>query len=236
MSIRQPRRATAAPRRRPRVAGQAVGQAVGVRTADEPQPTQPTQPAQPSSTGDDAVPAEPAAGRARRRLQVPRRSWRWLAPLLAASLAGAAFGTVTTLERAERDAQVADQAAAQDAAAAAAAGAAEEILSYAHDTVAEDLEAAQERMTPAFAKDFAEVVPTVTSLAEQRQLVVTATVRDVAVVECGEECSTSTVRVLLFVDQERTGEGKPLDPIEVRTVLTMTRSGDGWLVSDSVSL
>lgn len=227
MSIRQPRRATDAPRRRPRVAGRAVG----VRSTDEPQP------AQPSVTEDAAVSPEPAAGRARRRgLQVPRRSWRWLAPLLAASLAGAAFGTVTTLQRAERDARAADQVAAQDAAAAAAAGAAEEILSYAHATVAADLEAAQKRMTPGFAKDFAEVVPTVISLAEQRQLVVTATVRNVAVVECGEECSTSRVRVLLFVDQERTGEGKPLDPIEVRTVLTMTRSGKGWLVSDSVSL
>ncbi|TQK68788.1 hypothetical protein [Nocardioides sp. SLBN-35] len=223
MSIRQPRRSSAAPRRRPRVAGQPAGQAVGVRTAE---------------TAPEAEPVlvAPAARSERRGPRVPRRSWRWLAPLLAASVAGAAFGTVATLERADRDARAADQAAAQETAASAAATAAEDILSYAHATVAADLEAAQGRMTPGFAKEFAEVVPTVVSLAEQRQLVVTATVRDVAVVECGEECSTSTVRVLLFVDQERTGEGKNLDPIEIRTVLTMTRVKGTWLVSDSVSL
>jgi hypothetical protein len=234
VSIRQPRRSTTAPRRRPRVAGQPASPRVTPEPAGQ-------EPAGPESAGGRATAARSGngpegAGEGRPRRRVPRRSWRWLAPLVAASLGAAAFGTVATVERAGRDGEAADLAAAQEAAASAAATAAEDILSYAHTTVADDLAAAQERMTPAFAEDFAEVVPTVTSLAEQRQLVVTATVRNVAVVECGEECSTSTVRVLLFVDQERTGEGKALDPIEVRTVLTMTRTDGAWLVSDSVSL
>ncbi|MBM0125868.1 hypothetical protein [Pimelobacter simplex] len=226
MSIRQPRRSAAAPRRRPRVAGQGAA----VRPGDLPPEERP------AAAEDETAPVERAEDTGRGRARVPRRSWRWLAPLLVASVAGAAFGAVATMQRADRDARATAQVAAQDAAASAAASAAEDVLSYAHDTVADDLAAAQERMTPAFAEEFAEVVPTVTSLAEQRQLVVTATVRNVAVVDCGEECSSSTVRVLLFVDQERTGDGRTLDPIEIRTVLTMTRSKGEWLVSDSVSL
>lgn len=146
------------------------------------------------------------------------------------------FGAVTTVQRAQHDDGAAAQQRADDAAASAASTAAQHILGYSYTSVAADLATAQKQMTPAFAKKFAKVVPTVESLAAQRKLVVKASVRNTAVLECGEDCSTSKVRVLLYVDQERTGDGTALDAIAVRTVFTMTKTDGHWLVSGSVSL
>jgi hypothetical protein len=183
---------------------------------------------------DRAAPAAPR--RAAELLHPPRRTQRWLWPLAVLTVAGVAFGAVASIERAHRDSVAADQQRAEDAAASAASTAAERILGYSYTSVAADLAAAQKQMTPAFAKKFAKVEPTVESLAKQRKLVVKASVRNAAVLECGDDCSADEARVLLYVDQARTGDGKALDAIAVRTVFTMTKTGGRWLVSDSVSL
>jgi Mce-associated membrane protein len=169
-------------------------------------------------------------------LHPPKRTQRWLWPLAGLTVLSVAFGAVAAVHRADTVHGVTSQASADDAASSAAATAAQGILGYSYTSVAADLAAAQRLMTPTFAKSFGSVMPTVESLAQQRKLVVKATVRNAAVLECGEDCSTDTVKVLLFVDQTRTSDGKALDPIAIRTVFTMTEQGGRWLVDDSVSV
>jgi Mce-associated membrane protein len=242
VSLKQPRgtgTAGSSPRRRPRVAGEARRPAEQTASAAQvPSGSAPSTAAAPRRA--DAIGAtvtsEAPTTRRSTLLHPPRRTRRWLWPATGLAVAALAFGVVANVERARHDRSASVQADAAEAAASAAASAAQTILSYSYTSVSDDLAAAQKAMTPAFAKKFADVIPTVESLAAQRQLVVTASVRNTAVLDCGEDCSPHRARVLLFVDQARTGAGKALDPIVVRTVLTMTERDGHWLVSDSVSL
>lgn len=62
--------------------------------------------------------------------------------------------------------------------------------------------------------------------AVKTKAVVTATVRATAVVDADED----TVRVLVFVDQQPTTNGKQQPVLANRVVATMVRSGDTWLL------
>ncbi|GAA3540055.1 hypothetical protein AFL01nite_29460 [Aeromicrobium flavum] len=150
--------------------------------------------------------------------------------VLAACAVVFALVSLLVVQRAEAAAQ--DQADAQDAAVAAASKALPEMLGYEHASIADDLEAATEVMTKKFAKKYSELAPQLIATADQRQIDVVATVRTIAALECGQECSTSQVRVLAFVDQNRTIAAKPGSPAALSVVLEMKKVDGDWLVND----
>lgn len=141
-----------------------------------------------------------------------------------------ALVSVLVVQRAEASAQ--DQQDARDDAAAAATDAIPRMLGYRHATIADDLDDATEVMTEGFAEKYAELTPQLVATARQREIDVTATVRAIAALECGQECSTSTVRLLAFVDQHRTIAGKPGSPAALSVVLELRRVDGDWLVAD----
>lgn len=152
--------------------------------------------------------------------------------LVAAAVISLLFALVAfvMVQRAESDA--AEQFDAQDAATAAATESLPQILGYGHETIAADLESATDLMTTSFAEKYSELAPQLVTTAEQRKIDVTVSVRDIAALECGQECSTSRVRLLAFVDQHRTIEGKPGSPAALSVVLVMKKVDGDWLVDD----
>ncbi|MBC9227681.1 hypothetical protein GL325_15240 [Aeromicrobium sp. 636] len=162
------------------------------------------------------------------RLRRPRAG----TALLALAVCAVVFALVSLLvvQRAEASAQ--DQVDAQDAAVAAASKALPEMLGYKHATVEQDLDDATKVMTEKFAKKYSELAPQLVATAGQRQIDVVATVRTIAPLECGQECSTSKVRVLAFVDQNRTIAGKPGSPAALAVVVEMNQVDGDWLVAD----
>lgn len=152
--------------------------------------------------------------------------------LLALALASVVFAlVVVTIVRGEESSAV-ERFDAQDAATAAASDALPRMLGYGHETIAKDLDEATEVMTEEFAKKYTELAPQLTTTAEQRKIDVTATVRTIAALECGQECSTKDVRLLAFVDQTRTIDGKPASPAALSIVVEMTKVDGDWLIDD----
>lgn len=134
--------------------------------------------------------------------------------------------------------QVGEVTGQADAAADATNAAAESLpamLGYRHASMAADLDAATDLMTKRFAAKYSELAPQLTSVAEQRQIDVVAQVRKIAPLECGQECSSTSVRVLAFVDQNRTIAGEPGSPAALAVVVTMKKVSGDWLIDDVVS-
>lgn len=152
--------------------------------------------------------------------------------LVALAVVAVVFALVSVLvvQRAEASAQ--DQQDARDDAAAAATDAIPRMLGYRHATIADDLDEATEVMTESFADQYSELTPQLVTTAQQRQIDVTATVRTIAALECGQECSTTKVRLLAFVDQNRTIAGKPGSPAALSVVISMKKVDGDWLVDD----
>ncbi|SKB07765.1 hypothetical protein [Aeromicrobium choanae] len=141
-----------------------------------------------------------------------------------------ALGSLLAVQRAEASAQ--DEVDARDEATAAASAALPRMLGYRHATIAEDLDEATEVMTPKFAKKYTELAPQLVTTAQQRKIDVTATVREIAALECGQECSTSRVRLLAFVDQSRTIAGEAGSPAALSVVVQMREVDGDWMVDD----
>ncbi len=152
--------------------------------------------------------------------------------LIAAAVIASLFAlvAVVTVYRAQNSAS--EQFEAQDAATAVGSEAIPQMLGYRHETIAADLESATEVMTDGFAKKYTELAPQLVTTAEQRKIDVVATVRSVAALECGQECSTERVRLLAFVDQHRTIDGKAGSPAAMSVVLVMKKVDGDWLVDD----
>lgn len=155
---------------------------------------------------------------------------RTLLTLVAAVAVAFALAAAWTVQRAESRAD--DRAVAAREATGAAARALPVMLGYEYSTIEKDLDAATAVMTPSFAKKYTELAPQLIEAAEQRRINVDAQVRAIAPMDCGDECSTSTVRVLAFVDQHRTIDGKPGSPAALSVVLTMRKSDGDWLIAD----
>lgn len=151
---------------------------------------------------------------------------------VAAAVVAVVFALVSLLvvQRAEASSQ--DQVDARDDATAAASAALPRMLGYRHATIAADLDEATEVMTSSFAKKYTELTPQLVTTAQQRKIDVAATVRTIAALECGQECSTSTVRLLAFVDQSRTIAGEPGSPAALSVVVEMREVDGDWLVAD----
>ncbi len=154
------------------------------------------------------------------------------AVLIAVAVVSVLFATVAQLMvlRAESSAQ--SQLDAQDEATGSASESLPEILGYKYATIEDDLDAATDLMTKDFAKQYSELSPQLVSTAQQRKIDVTATVRNIAALECGQECSTSSVRVLAFVDQHRTIAGTAASPAALSIVVRMKKVEGQWLVAD----
>ncbi len=127
---------------------------------------------------------------------------------------------------------------ARDAAAAAARDAAAAVLTFDYRTLDEDSAEAATYLTDDYADKYrAGIESLVSDAAEQTQGSVTAEVRAVAVVPCGDGCSDTRVDVLVFVDQvSRTSASKQPQTALNRVVFSMEKQADRWLVDDVVPL
>jgi Mce-associated membrane protein len=152
--------------------------------------------------------------------------------LIAVAVLTVVFALASLLVVQRSQSSTSDRFDAPDAATGAAADAVPRMLGYGHATIADDLDDATEVMTKSFAKKYSELAPQLIATAEQRKIDVTATVRSIAALECGRECSTSRVRLLAFVDQHRTIAGKPGSPAALSVVISMHRVDGDWLVDD----
>lgn len=152
--------------------------------------------------------------------------------LVVLAIAAVVFALVALLVIQREEASAVEQFDAQDAATAAASDAIPRMLGYEHATIAADLDDATEVMTDRFAKKYSELAPQLVTTAEQRKIDVTATVRTIAALECGQECSTTSVRLLAFVDQHRTVATKPASPAALSVVVRMKQVDGDWLVDD----
>ena len=151
--------------------------------------------------------------------------------VLVASLA-VIFALVSffVINRAESAAS--DQAEASDAATGVAAESLPKILGYKYASIEKDLDSATDLMTTSFAKKYTELSPQLTATATGRKIDVEAVVREIAPLECGQECSETTVRVLAFVDQHRTIAGVVGSPAALSVVVKMSKVDGDWLVAD----
>lgn len=122
---------------------------------------------------------------------------------------------------------------AQDQAVSAAGTAAQTIFSFSSDKLEEHESASKALMTDAFAKDFAKVAPALTEVTKDRKIVVKAVAREAAPLACGDECSPTKVRVLVFLDQARlVGSSKEPTVFGNRIAVSMVKTDGGWLVSN----
>jgi Mce-associated membrane protein len=192
------------------------------------------------SRRDDAAPShapKPAGPPRRPPTRPPGPGWRpdrptlaWFVPLcvLAFVAAGIAVG-LGVLELTEDDGI---DAQAREDAVAPAGRAAEALLSFRYDTLDEELRSESGLMTDSYAEEFLRIFPDqAMELTTEEQATVESTVLAAAPLECGEECTSDSVDVLLFLNTESTVAGAAPDVSPNRAVVTVERSGDEWLVA-----
>lgn len=176
-----------------------------------------------------AAPVEPSGPRGR----PPLGRVLLLAMVVAALVFGAFFGYRGVAEW--RQTHGVD--GAHEQAAETAASAAETIFTYRYDQLDQYLEDSKDVMTPSFAKDFETISPALNDLAPQRKIQVEATTRDSAALPCGDDCTRSEAKVLLFVDQARLADGSQVPTVfGNRVELTMVERDGRWLVDDIQAL
>ncbi len=131
-----------------------------------------------------------------------------------------------------RDQEAVDSA--RDQAASAAQDAAGPVLSIDRTDIEGSSEAAKSFMTDGYADDYQESVDQlIGGAAEQTGRSITASVKAVAVVPCGDACSADRVDVLVFVDQVTRSPTEPRPSRTLnRAVFTMERVDGEWLVDD----
>ncbi|MGH3359864.1 MAG: hypothetical protein ACRDO7_13770 [Nocardioidaceae bacterium] len=177
-----------------------------------------------------------------------RETWWWLALLAVITVCALVFvavvGSRYLSERSDDEAF----AEGREEAASAAATSAEEILSYDYDAFDAERVDAEKRMTDDFRQEYeelysgeyCEVLPeenctetgTFQEVIKEREQQVTASVVDVAPLECGDECSDSETKVLLFIDQATTAAGEELPPVGTQAMFTMVEQDGEWLVDN----
>jgi Mce-associated membrane protein len=207
-------------RRRRRIAGE---RAAAKRPAERPA-------GRPTPKPGRGGPGRPPAPRIGTPWRPDRRTLAWFVPLcvVAVVAAGLAVGFGIRELRADDEQE---QVQAREDAVAPAGQAAEALLSFRYDTLDEELQSERDLMTDAYAEEFLNVFPDqALDLTTQEQATVESTVLAAAPLECGEECSTDTVDVLIFVNTESTVAGAAPEVSPNRAVMTMERDGNTWLV------
>jgi Mce-associated membrane protein len=129
-----------------------------------------------------------------------------------------------------RESTITTTESARTAAAAAAVAEVPQVLSYSYKTLTADVAAAKADTTGQFASDYAALASSyVDTQVPKGQIVTVAKVTGSSVVHA----TSSTVVVLLFVDQTTTGTSLTAPKLNTSTVeATMQHVGSRWLVSD----
>ncbi len=150
---------------------------------------------------------------------------RLLVPALALAVSLLLLASVLFVTR-EDPAQRARDASA---ASATARSTLEQILSYNHATMTEQIPAGQALLTGKFKDEFASTMTkTIVPLAQKDKTVVKARAYEVGVMSQTDDAVT----VQAFVNQARTSDAQKEPSIDQnRVIATMTRVGDRWLVS-----
>ncbi|MFC7487528.1 hypothetical protein ACOCJ7_16700 [Knoellia sp. CPCC 206453] len=152
-------------------------------------------------------------------------AWSLLFPALALVVCVAMLATVLVVTRNDPG----ERPRAASAATATARSALEQILSYNHSTMTQQLPASQALLTGAFKQEFGETMTkTIVPLAQKDKTVVKARVYEAGVMSQ----TADTVTVQAFVNQARTSDTQKEPSIDQnRVIATMTKSGNRWLVS-----
>lgn len=163
--------------------------------------------------GDDQGSVEPARGR------------HLLVPALALALSLALLATVILLTRHDPEQRSRDASAAR----ATARSTLEQVLSYNHETMTQQIPANQALLTGTFKDEFAATMTkTIVPLAQKDKTVVKARAYEIGVMSQTED----TVVVQAFVNQARTSDTQKEPSVDQnRVIATMQRVGNRWLVS-----
>ena len=108
-------------------------------------------------------------------------------------------------------------------------------LSYSYKTLANDMEVARARMTPAFRKQYDSTMAQVRANTTKNKIVLQATAASTAIIDATEH----KARVLVFVNQTTSaGTGKKQDQQLSRNslVVTLTRGDGDWAISKLTAL
>lgn len=177
----------------------------------------------------------------------PRETWWWLAILAVVTVAALVFVTVVGARYLQDRGDDTALAQSHEDATSAAATAAQQILSYDYQDLDADRAGAEKLMTEdfrkeydaLFTKDYCDAFPVqgqctvegkFPDVVKQHKQQVDASVVDVAPMECGDECDADKTRMLMFIDQSSTSDGKQQSPVGQRAVFTMVEHGGDWLV------
>lgn len=146
-------------------------------------------------------------------------------PAVAFAIALALLAAVLLVTREDPEARSRDASAA----AATARSTLEQILSYNHSTMTQQIPANQALLTGSFKQEFADTMTkTIVPMAEKDKTVVKARAYEVGVMSQTDD----TVTVQAFVNQARTSDAQKEPSIDQnRVIATMQRVGDRWLIS-----
>jgi Mce-associated membrane protein len=192
-------------------------------------PTTPAKAVATTKTARPKVPIQPAGKNA------SRFALRGLVPVALVAVAVLALGVALMIKGvSERGGDSGDALDTSRGQAVSAAGpAAETIFSFSSDKLPQHESAAKALMTTSFGKDFAKIAPALTEVTKDRTIVVKAVTREAAPMACGDECSTTKVDVLVFLDQARlVGSSKEPTVFANRISVSMVKTDDGWLVDN----
>jgi len=170
-------------------------------------------------TGETTEPTEPTETAAH------ARGRRLLVPALALALSLALLATVLLVTRQDPEQRSRDASAAR----ATARSTLEQVLSYNHATMTEQIPANQALLTGSFKDEFAATMTkTIVPLAQKDKTVVKARAYEVGVMSQTDD----TVVVQAFVNQARTSDTQKEPSIDQnRVIATMKHVGNRWLVS-----
>jgi hypothetical protein len=108
-------------------------------------------------------------------------------------------------------------------------------LSYSYKTIANDMEVARARMTPAFRKEYDSTMAQVRANTTKNKIVLQATAASTAIIDATEH----KAKVLVFVNQTTSaGTGKKQDQQLSRNslIVTLTRGDGDWAISKLTAL
>ena len=187
-------------------------------------------PADRAADGVDGVGTDPPDGATDESTETseatePARGRRLLVPALALALSLALLTAVLLVTRHDPEQRSRDASAAR----ATARSTLEQVLSYNHETMTQQIPANQALLTGSFKDEFAATMTkTIVPLAQKDKTVVKARAYEVGVMSQTED----TVVVQAFVNQARTSDAQKEPSIDQnRVIATMTHVGNRWLVS-----
>ena len=177
------------------------------------------------TAADQAEDHEPAADLGKDQDTVEPARGRHLVPALALALSLALLATVLLVTRHDPEQRSRDASAAR----ATARSTLEQVLSYNHETMTQQIPANQALLTGKFKDEFAATMTkTIVPLAQKDKTVVKARAYEVGVMSQTED----TVVVQAFVNQARTSDTQKEPSVDQnRVIATMEHVGNRWLVS-----